>query len=240
MTTLAILQDRSKLAWHRDLVSTPKTHAWVLSLYRAGEHHPEEVRDYFPARHAPCPELAAKIVRHRDDEANHVRIYDRAIASLGEVCETFDGLDVFNNAIRAKTGLSFAIADIMSPSEKTVRVAHFLAHAHFLEQRVHQSLEYHLEACTRYGLAEVVTLVDRVRSDESHHLRYTGEAVIDLVGRRDGHRILDLHRRAEQRANRAFSARQVRSFLARFPEVGRQRHRLLYAAGAFLMDTFSV
>ena len=28
-----------KRAWHRDLVSGPQTHAWVLSLYRAGEFH---------------------------------------------------------------------------------------------------------------------------------------------------------------------------------------------------------
>jgi len=224
-----------KRAWHRELVSRPETHAWVLSLYRAGERHPETVLDYFPAEHAPSLELAAQLRRHRADESAHTRLYERAIAELEQPLEDHQGLDVFNNAIRAATPISFAIDERTTEQDRTLRLAHFLAHAFFLEQRIAQSLEYHLEACAPLGRSSVARVVERVHADELRHTSYTREAVNTLLGKRRAAEVLALHRIAEERANRAFSARQVRRFLDRFPHAGRKRERLLYAAGALIM-----
>ncbi|HWZ89855.1 MAG TPA: hypothetical protein VNW92_13425 [Polyangiaceae bacterium] len=225
-----------KRAWHRDLASRPDTHAWVLNLYRAGERHPQTVLDYFPLEHAPSPELAEKMRRHRADEVRHTLMYERAIGELGQGIEEHSGLDVFNNAIRAATPASFAIGLDTPLDERARRLAHFLAHAYFLESRIAQSLEYHLEACVASGAKRVTAVVETVYLDEQRHTSYTAEAVRELVGARDAVAVLALHRRAEARANRTFSARQVRGFLRRFPEVGRARDRLLYAAGALLMQ----
>jgi hypothetical protein len=225
-----------KRAWHLDLASRPDTHAWVLNLYRAGERHPQTVLDYFPLEHAPSADLAEKMRRHRADEVRHTLMYERAIGELGGSVEEHTGLDVFNNAIRAATPTSFAISADTPMNERARRLAHFLAHAYFLESRIAQSLEYHLEACAANGATRVSAVVDKVYSDELRHTSYTVDAVRALLGAREGSAVLALHRRAEARANRAFSARQVRAFLRRFPDVGRGRDRLLYAAGALLMQ----
>ena len=90
-----------KRAWHRDLVSRPQTHAWVLSLYRAGEFHPQTVSDYFPLAAAEDETLRASMDRHCKDEQRHVKLYDRALATLGEPLIPFEGSDVFNVVIRA-------------------------------------------------------------------------------------------------------------------------------------------
>lgn len=225
-----------KRAWHRDLASRPETHAWVLSLYRAGERHPQTVLDYFPLEHAPSSELAEKMRRHRADEVRHTRLYERAIQGLGQPLTEHTGLDVFNNAIRAATPTSFAIDGDTPLAERVRRLSHFLSHAHFLETRIAQSLEYHLEACASSGAGAVEAVVQVVYADELRHTGYTVNAVRELVGAAEARRVLALHRAAEARANRTFSARQVRRFLSHFPAVGRKRDRLLYAAGALLMQ----
>jgi hypothetical protein len=224
-----------KRAWHRELASRPDTHAWVLNLYRAGERHPQTVLDYFPLEHAPSRELADKMRRHRADEVRHTRLYERAIGELGQCVEEHSGPDVFNNAIRAATPTSFAIDADTPLAERGRRLAHFLAHAHFLETRIAQSLEYHLEACAKSGVGAVSAVVETVYADELRHTGYTVAAVRELVGASEAEGVLALHRIAEARANRAFSARQVQRFLRSFPVVGRKRDRLLYAAGALLM-----
>ncbi|HYP99706.1 MAG TPA: hypothetical protein VER96_13620 [Polyangiaceae bacterium] len=225
-----------KRSWHRELASSPETHAWVLNLYRAGERHPETVLDYFPAEYVEDAELATRVRQHRGDERRHVRLYERAIRALGaEVCEP-SGLDVFNNAIRHFTPVSFAIEPEMDRDERHERIAHFLAHAHFLEARIARSLEYHLEACAFADAAGAVAVVETVHRDEQRHTSYTREAVQQLVGARRAAEILRLHALAEERAHRSFSARQVRAFLEQFPHAGRRRDRLIFAAGALLME----
>jgi hypothetical protein len=174
--------------------------------------------------------------RHRADEVRHTLMYERAIGELGRSVEEHTGLDVFNNAIRAATPATFAINADTPMNERAQRLAHFLAHAYFLESRIAQSLEYHLEACSAGGATRVSAVVEKVYADELRHTSYTVDAVRALVGGREGCAVLALHRRAEARANRTFSARQVREFLRRFPDVGRGRDRLLYAAGALLMQ----
>jgi hypothetical protein len=232
--------DAVKRTWHDDLVAHPDTHAWVLSLYRAGELHPQTVDDYFPAWAADDPALRAKIEDHAKDEAKHVKLYDAAIAKLGRERIDFEGLDVFNVAIRTETGVALRISEVgedgPTPEARRERLAHFLAHAHFLEKRIVRSVAYHVDACARAGRTDVARVVERIGADEERHVAYTLEAVRDLLPRARLGDVLEVHRRGEARANLSFSARQVRSFLERFsPHVG-VRHALLYRASASMME----
>lgn len=209
-----VLEHMLKRRWHDELVQHPRTHAWVLNLYRAGEHHPDTVDDYFPVAHAP-PALAALMTRHRDEEAMHERLYAKAIEKLGEPLEDFMGLDVFNVAIRAHTPARFHITDADDDAARTEKLAHFLAHAHFLEDRIARSLTVHVASCERFGKHEVARAVRVVLADEVEHARYTRAAVHELLPHAQAQAVLALHARGESRANLAFSARQVRAHLSR-------------------------
>ncbi len=228
--------DRVKRRWHRDLASHPRTHAWVLNLYRAGEKHPETVDDYFPHAHAPWPELAAAIRRHEADERRHTRLYGKAIERMGATVEELDGWDVFNRVIRDHTPIAFAIDDRDPPDLKRQKLAHFLAHAHCLERRVLRSLEYHGEACEQLGKHREARLVNGVHADEARHVAYTREAVFELLPRREALEALALHGRAEAAADRAFSAHQVRLFMKRHGNDIGLSSRLIYSACALLME----
>lgn len=232
------LEDRAKLRWHLDIVAHPPTHAWALALYRAGEHHPETVTDYFPheAVRADWPELAEQLKRHAGDERRHAALYARAIERMGEPLHEVADADVFNHAIRAQTPVSWAIDERDAREVRRVKVAHFLAHAHHLERRVRRSLDYHLEACRRLARAHALAAVERVHADEDRHVRSTLDALTELTSRAERAAILAVHARAERRADRAFSARQTRAFLARLGARVPLSRRLAYAARALIME----
>jgi hypothetical protein len=225
-----------KNQWHRDLVADPETHAWVLSLYRAGELHPQTVDDYFPLAAAEDATLRDAMARHSADEARHVKIYDGAIAKLGRTRTDFDGMDVFNVVIRSETAATFRTDDVASADLRRERLAHFLAHAHFLEKRITRSLEFHLDACARFDRRDVERAVSVVHADEARHTSYTLRAVFDLLPRARALAIVDVHRRGEARANLRFSARQVRAFLERFGPSTKRSHAALYRACAGAME----
>lgn len=228
-----------KTVWHRHLVERPDTHAWVLNLYRAGEQHPENVDDYFPSRHAPWPALAADLVRHAADERRHARMYEKAIERMGEPVEEMGGRSVFNVVIRACTSATFRINDGDPPELVRDKLAHFCAHAHFLERRITRSLGYHHDACQHGGHDAVAAVVARVLADEERHQAYTLAAVHELVDRRRAEAILDVHRRGERRANLEFSQLQVSAFLDRFRDACTARRALAYRFGAALMQEAS-
>jgi hypothetical protein len=224
-----------KRVLHRDLVSHPTTHAWVLNLYRAGERHPELVADYFPIDHAPWPELAHDLARHRADEQRHARMYTGAIQRLGEpVCE-MEGEDVFNEVIRSFTPVSFHIHDDDDDATKRDKLAQFLAHAHFLEKRIQRSLRIHLDACEWAKRDAVAAVIAKVMEDEDRHVRYTREGVSALTTRARAAEILEIHRRAEARANLAFSEIHMRYYLRASTGRVKPGRRLLYSICARLM-----
>jgi rubrerythrin len=225
-----------KLAWHRDLVADPVSHAWILNLYRAGERHPQTVDDYFPVAHAPWPELARELERHDADERRHERMYARAIASLDQPVEDLAGPDVFNEVIRACTPVSFRITDRDDEGARRDKLAHFLAHAHFLESRIARSLQWHLDACERARRPRVAAVVAAVLADEERHRGYTRAAVGALVPRRRAAEILDVHRRGEAKANLLFSQAQVRAFLAHPRSTLPRTRAALYRLCAFVMQ----
>src|SRR5262249_40867646 len=139
---LSRLERAAKMRLHAQLASDPRAHAWTLSLYRAGERHPEMVSDYFPCEHAKerWPELRAAMKRHAGDERGHAALYARAIEKLGERVLDIDDGDVFNVVIRRHTRADWKIEDADDADVVRLKLAHFLAHAHFLETRITRSL----------------------------------------------------------------------------------------------------
>jgi hypothetical protein len=230
---MPVLVDRLKELWHSDLVADPVIHGWVLNLYREGERHPQTVRDYFPSSDAPDPALAEDLRRHEADEARHERMYAAAIRALGEPVQDLGSENVFNWVIRSFTPVSFAIEPDDPEDVRRTKLAHFLAHAHHLEKRVARSLLYHLDACEKAGNRRVAGVVAAVLRDEDRHVRYTRESVFALLPRDRARETLAIHRQAEARANLAFSARQVQTYLRRFPNAPRRR---LYRFCAWVMQ----
>jgi len=230
-----MLERTLKRTWHADLVAHPQTHAWVLNLYRAGERHPQTVTDYFPHAHAPSADLAEAMKRHEKDEERHTKMYARAIESLGEPVVDLEGFDVFNEVIRDRTRACFAVLESDDADTRREKVAHFLAHAHFLEDRIARSLRFHLDACNKHGSEHVAAVVAAVLADEERHVEYSARAVGDLLTRRSAQEVLDVHRRGEARANLAFSRRQVRACLRRFRPLVPGAHRSVYALAAWVM-----
>jgi hypothetical protein len=144
--------------------------------------------------------------------------------------------DVFNEVIRSFTPGTFHIVEADPPDVRRRKLANFLAHAHYLERRVARSFAYHMEACEAVRQPAIARVVAAVHKDESHHVSYTREAVFELLPRREAAAVLEVHRRAEAKANLTFSARQVRAFLSRFRASTPRHHRWLYRLSAFLME----
>lgn len=235
------LEHALKVRLHRQLASDPRMHAWTLSLYRAGEHHPETVHDYFPheAARPRWPWLAEQLKRHAGDERRHTALYTRAIRELGEEPLELDGADVLNQVIRAETEATWEIRPEDGPEVVRVRIAHFLAHAHHLERRVERSVAYHLEACQAVGTPAALRVADvvaRVHADESRHVESTRAALEELTSARERAHILEVHRAAEARSDLVFSSRQLRTMSRRFADVLRPHDRAFYLLTARAME----
>jgi hypothetical protein len=193
------------------------------------------VADYFPIEHAPWPELARDLARHKADERRHALMYTKAIVRLGEPVRELEGEDVFNEVIRSFTPGSFRIHENDDAATKRDKLAQFLAHAHFLEKRIQRSLQLHLDACEWGKRHAVAAVVAKVLEDEDRHVGYTREGVSALVARGRAVEILETHRRAEARANLAFSEIHMRYHLRTRPDLLKPGRRLLYSLCATLM-----
>jgi hypothetical protein len=228
--------DGMKSRAHREVVANPIAHGWVLNLYLNGERYPEKVCDYFQSEYAPTQELADNIVRHAADEAKHVRLYTHALQSIGQPVEELTPPFVFNEVVRSFTPNTFHIVPTDNDDSRREKLANFLAHAHFLEKRVGRSIEYHADACGAQRRDTAGKCVAAVIRDESRHVLYTRESVLELLSRRKAHEILDTHRRAEAKANLEFSLRLLRTCLNRFDNGIRGRRRLLFRVCEFIMN----
>ena len=225
--------DALKRRLHRDIVADPVLHGRVLNLYLNGEQYPHRVRDYFPMAAVEDAALERRMREHLREEDKHVALYVKAIRELDQPVAELPLQDVYNTVIRRHTPLpreGGAAADA-----RRLQLAHFLGHLHFLESRVARSLEYHHDACERSG-GYAAKAVHVILADELRHAAYTREALSGLVPRGVAREVLATHRRAEARANREFSARELRRLLAdeggRFPRTS----RALYAASAALLS----
>lgn len=227
-----------KVRLHQQIAEDPRAHAWTFSLYRAGERHPETVGDYFPCERASArwPELAASMKRHAGDERRHAVLYQKAIERMGQSVLEIDDADVFNVVIREHTQARWAIEPEDDDDTVRLKLAHFLAHAHQLEKRVTRSLAYHAEGCARAGRDDARSTVERVLADEERHVSYTRQAVVELTTKDEHEAIVRAHRAGEAAADKAFSARQLRTFLSRYAAALRPGDRLFYALAAIVME----
>ena len=223
------LIDGIKRRLHRDIVADPVLHGRVLNLYLNGEQYPHRVRDYFPMAVEEDPAIERRMREHLREEDKHVALYMKAIRALEQPVSELPLEEVYNTVILRHTPARVAADD------RRLELAHFFAHLHFLESRVAQSLDYHLDACAHAASAYPAKAVSVILRDERAHAAYTREAVFSLVPARVGRDVLAVHCRAEARANREFSSSELKRLLG---EEGRRfggRGRALYACSAALM-----
>jgi hypothetical protein len=234
---MANIIDSIKGRFHGDIVANPVTHGWVLNLYRGGERYPQRVCDYFQSEFAPGKDLAAQLRRHAAEEDKHVHLFSHALRCLEQPIVEVELGDVFNEVIRSFTPCTFHIVEGDSLENRRRKLANFLAHAHYLEKRVARSFAYHIDACEREGRDEIAELIIRAKRDEDGHVQYTRVAVFELLTHRDACAIMEVHKRAEARANLVFSQRQVRVFLARYATVLPKYRQWLFRICATIMET---
>lgn len=213
---------------HRDIVSDPAAHASILNLYLNGEDYPQRVDDYFPLYAVDEPELLALMTQHQQDEDKHVKLYAKAIKKLEQPVVRMDMSNIFNDIIRRHTRSSFHIRPADSAQTCQLKLAHFLAHAHFLEKRVTYSLEHHLDACAQAGARYAESAVSAVLADEYRHVSYSKEAVFNLLSSARAKQVLAEHEQAEQNANLDFSATQLRRLVQQHHAALPGFSRLLY------------
>jgi hypothetical protein len=238
---MKVLVDRIKARLHRDIVADPVLHGMVLNLYLNGEQYPHRVSDYFPFAAVEEPELERRMRSHMADEDRHIALYTRAIEKLDQPVTLQPLEETFNGVIRGHTPATFALHAGDSRDTSRTKLAHFFAHLHFLEKRVARSLEYHFDACAHAPSDYPQKVVGAVLGDEGRHVRYTREVVRELLPERIAGGVLELHERAERRANLDFSAGQlgrlVREQSARFPAL---RGRIYGACAALLTGVLAI
>ncbi len=227
--------DGIKQRLHRDIVADPVLHGAILNLYLNGEAYPHRVDDYFPVGYVSEAELAARMSRHAQEEDKHIALYSKAISRLEQSVVELPLSCIFNAVIRNHTEASFAIDPADDADTRSLKVAHFMAHAHCLEKRVARSLEYHLEACAHSPCDYPAKAVGAVLADEYEHVRYTGEAVNALLPQRVANQVWAQHRRAEWRGNLDFSASQLRRVLLEHGQGWSASRRGLYRASAWAL-----
>lgn len=226
------LSHRLKIAYHKDLAKHPLTHAWILNLYRAGEDHHFTVEDYFPYEHALDPTLREQMHKHMQDEARHGNLFLKFLKKNNWDTSNYIDDDVYNNVVRQHTPLGFQIFENDSSETKRLKLAHFLAHAHFLEKRVAQSLCFHQEACDQLGKTDILETLQEIHKDESHHVNYTREAVYNLLTRQEAKNVFTLHKQAEKKANVDFSQKQIQYLL-------NQRSSFLSKSNSLILKVFA-
>lgn len=218
---------------HRDICRDPVLHGLVLNLYLNGEEYPHRIDDYFPTWAVRDADLLSAMQSHMQDEDKHVALYRKALGKIEQPVVELPFADVYNEVIRSHTPDSFHITVKDSADQQIFKLANFMAHLHYLEKRIARSLEHHLDACASSPSDYAEKAVGIVYGDEKHHVTYTQDAVFHLLPTSQAREVLDVHRKAESRANRDFSSRQlsrlVSKYSAHFP---RSRRRLYqYASG---------
>ena len=214
---------------HRDICSDPVLHGFVLNLYLNGEEYPHRIDDYFPVWAMSDKHLLAEMKSHMRDEDKHVALYRKAIGKIDQPVVEIPLPDVYNEIIRSYTDESFRVDEKDSADQRTLKIANFFAHLHFLEKRIARSLEFHLDGCSMSDSDYTEKAVGIVYADEQHHVDYTRDAVLHLLPQERAKKVLASHKRAEARANLDFSSRILseltRDYSERFPRSTRRLYR---------------
>src|SRR5258708_19953384 len=97
--------------------------------------------------------------------------------ALGEPVKTLPREEIYNAVILRHTPAQPALRREDDRDARTLKLAHFLGHLHWLEKRIAQSLEYHLEACAQGATPYAAKAVAAVLPAEYRPLSYPKEAV---------------------------------------------------------------
>jgi hypothetical protein len=221
---------------HIDICKSPEVHAFVLNLYLNGEEYPHKVDDYFPKQAVENIELLKAMESHMQDEDKHVLLYRKAISKLSQPIVEFPMDDVYNHIIKKHTPHNFHILESDSKDGKTDKLASFMAHLYFLEKRIATSLKYHSEACHYSPSDYSEKAVSIVLSDEKNHVKYTKEAVFDLLPKQKALKMLDIHRQAEKKANYEFSSQQLKRIMNVYSRHFPSSRRWLYKISSQLLE----
>lgn len=225
----ALIAGIIKRRLHRDICRDPVLHGLVLNLYLNGEEYPHRIDDYFPAWAVRDAHLLSAMQNHMRDEDKHVVLYRKLIRKIDQPIVELPLADVYNEVIRSYTAQSFRVAERDNADQRTFKLANFFAHLHFLEKRIARSLEYHLDSCHLSPSDYAEKAVGIVFSDETHHVRYTRDAVLHLLPTATATTVLADHRQAESRANLDFSSQQLSrltsKYSTRFPRSRRRIYR---------------
>lgn len=220
---------------HRDICRDPVLHGLVLNLYLNGEEYPHRIDDYFPVWAVRDEHLCSAMRSHMQDEDKHVALYKKAIRKLEQPIVELPLAEVYNEIIRGYTEQSFRVDRKDCADQRTLKIAGFFAHLHYLEKRIARSLEFHLDGCASSPSDYSEKAVGVVYGDETYHVEYTHEAVFHLLPNDRAKRVLTHHRRAEARANLDFSSQQLirltKNYADRFP---RSRRRIYRYASSLL------
>jgi len=214
---------------HRDICSDPVLHGFVLNLYLNGEEYPHRIDDYFPVWAVDDEHLLSAMKSHMQDEDKHVALYRKAIQKISQPIVELPLAEIYNSIIRGYTPQSFRIEKQDKIDQRVFKLANFFAHLHFLEKRIARSLDFHLDACAVSPSDYAEKAVGIVQGDETHHVKYTREAVFHLLPAAMAKVVLKEHRRAEARANLDFSSQQLAlltsEYAKRFPRSRRNVYR---------------
>lgn len=221
---------------HRDICSDPVLHGLVLNLYLNGEEYPHRIDDYFPVWAVNDADLLSAMQSHMQDEDKHVALYRKAIQKIDQPIVELPLADVYNEIIRGYTPQSFRIDQQDDEDGRTYKLAGFFAHLHFLEKRIARSLDFHLDGCASSPSDYSEKAVGIVLSDETHHVKYTREAVFHLLPEATARSVLDEHRKAEARANLDFSSRQLTQLTSRYAERFPRSRRRIYQYASKLLE----
>lgn len=221
---------------HRDICRDPVLHGLVLNLYLNGEEYPHRIDDYFPVWAVRDADLLSAMRSHMRDEDKHVALYRKAIQKIEQPIVELPLADVYNEVIRNHTKTSFRIDCGDSADERTLKLANFLAHLHFLEKRIARSLDYHLSACSSSPDDYPEKAVGIVFNDEQHHVEYTLEAVFHLLPKAVAELVLRDHQHAESKANLDFSMRQLSRLCSKYSERFPRSRRRIYRHACDLLE----
>lgn len=221
---------------HRDICSDPVLHGLVLNLYLNGEEYPHRADDYFPVWAVDDAGLLSAMRSHMQDEDKHVALYRKAIQKIDQPIVELPVEEVYNSIIRGYTPQSFQVEKEDDADQRTFKLANFLAHLHFLEKRIARSLEFHLDACSSSPSDYSEKAVGIVFGDETHHVKYTREAVFHLLPTRSAEVVLNEHRRAEARANLDFSSQTLAMLTSKYAEHFPRARRRIYRHASDLLE----
>ncbi|HYF47857.1 MAG TPA: ferritin-like domain-containing protein, partial [Planctomycetota bacterium] len=185
------------------------------------------IMDFFPVEQVTDASLRGEMLQHRKDERKHAGLFLRSIKRIGGRDLDLSYGYTLNNAVLQK-GLPYGPRPLAADGEGAIQLAHFLAHMYVVERRGLGSFRFQADACRQYGLRDIADDIEVVIADEEKHVKYTSEAVINLLGRIKGEQFLKWSVDLESYAHRAYARWLLEELLRQRPDHPSRAWRAFY------------